>query len=146
VRFRELQLRKDPDCPLCGPKRSITALIDYEAFCGIGAPSPAGPEISAIELHSALEARQPVAILDVREPHEYEIVHLPGSTLIPLRELPGRLAQLDPRADLVVLCHHGARSLAAVELLRGAGFSHARSLAGGIDAWAVEVDPDLARY
>jgi len=147
LRFRELQLRKDPDCPLCGPRPSITGLIDYEAFCGIGAPVvPTGSEISATELHAALDAGRPVAILDVREPHEFEIVHLPGSTLIPLRELPGRLAQLDSRAELVVLCHHGMRSLQAVELLRGAGFQHARSLAGGIDAWAIEVDPSLARY
>jgi adenylyltransferase/sulfurtransferase len=147
MRFRELQLRKDPDCPLCGPRRSITGLIDYEAFCGIGAAAaPAGAEISPTELHAALEAGRPVAILDVREPHEFEIVHLPGSTLIPLRELPSRLTQVDPRAEVVVLCHHGMRSLQAVELLRGAGFQHARSLAGGIEAWAVEVDPSLARY
>jgi len=147
LRFRELQLRKDPDCPLCGPRPSITGLIDYEAFCGIGVPAaPTGFEISATELHAALDAGRPVAILDVREPHEFEIVHLSGSTLIPLRELPGRLAQLDSRAELVVLCHHGMRSLQAVELLRGAGFQHARSLAGGIDAWAIEVDPSLARY
>lgn len=147
MRFRELQLRKDPDCPLCGPQRSITGLIDYEAFCGIGASAaPAGAEITAAELHATLEARRPVVILDVREPHEFEIVQLPGSTLLPLRELPGRLTQLDPRAEMVVLCHHGMRSLQAVELLRGAGFQHARSLAGGIDAWAVEVDPSLARY
>ena len=147
LRFRELQLRKDPDCPLCGPRPSITGLIDYEAFCGIGAgATPADAEISVAELHAALEARRPVGILDVREPHEFAIVSLPGSTLIPLRELPNRLTQLDPRAELVVLCHHGARSLQAVELLRGAGFAHARSLAGGIEAWALEVDPTLARY
>ena len=147
LRFRELQLRKDPDCPLCGPRPSITGLIDYEAFCGIGAgATPVDAEISVAELHAALEARRPVGILDVREPHEFAIVSLPGSTLIPLRELPNRLTQLDPRAELVVLCHHGARSLQAVELLRGAGFAHARSLAGGIEAWALEVDPTLARY
>lgn len=147
LRFRELQLRKDPDCPLCGPRPSITGLIDYEAFCGIGASAtPAGVEISVAELHATLEAGRPVEILDVREPHEFEIVSLPGSTLIPLGELPSRLTQLDSRAELVVLCHHGARSLQAVELLRGAGFSHVRSLAGGIEAWALEVDPTLARY
>jgi adenylyltransferase/sulfurtransferase len=147
LHFRELQLRKDPDCPLCGPKRSITSLIDYEAFCGIGAPAThAGPEITARELRETLAQERPVTILDVREPHEHEIVQLPGSRHIPLRELPARLGELDPRGDLVVLCHHGARSLQAVELLRGAGFSHARSLAGGIDAWAVEVDPEVPRY
>jgi molybdopterin/thiamine biosynthesis adenylyltransferase/rhodanese-related sulfurtransferase len=147
LRFRELQLRKDPDCPLCGPKRSITSLIDYEAFCGVGAqPSHSGPEVTARELREALEQARPIALLDVREPHEHEIAHLPGSRLIPLRELPARLAELDPRTDLVVICHRGARSLHAVELLRGAGFSHVRSLAGGIDAWAEEVDPAMPRY
>ncbi len=147
LRFRELQLRKDPACPVCGPSPTVTRLIDYEAFCGIGAAAAAsGPEISGAELHAAQQAGRRVKILDVREPHEFEIVHLPGSTLIPLRDLPARLAELDSRGDLVVLCHHGTRSLQAVELLRGAGFSHARSLAGGIDAWAVEVDPTMARY
>ncbi len=147
LRFRELQLRKDPDCPLCGTHPSITGLIDYEAFCGIGsAAATLGEEISPAELQAALGAGRPVTILDVREPHEYEIVRLEGSTLIPLRELPSRLTQLDARGDLVVLCHHGMRSMQAVALLRGAGFQHARSLAGGIDAWAVEVDPSLARY
>ena len=147
LRFRELQLRKDPECTLCGPQRSITSLIDYEAFCGIGAqPAHTGPEVTARELMEALEEARPVALLDVREPHEHEIVHLPGSRLIPLRELPARLGELDPRMDLVVICHHGVRSLQAVELLRGAGYSHARSLAGGIDAWAVEVDPAMPRY
>ncbi|MBL8979278.1 MAG: sulfurtransferase [Gemmatimonadetes bacterium] len=85
-------------------------------------------------------------VLDVREPHEFEIVHLEGSHLIPLRELPARLAELTAHRDIVALCHHGMRSLQAVELLRGAGFGSARSLAGGIDAWAVEVDPAMARY
>jgi adenylyltransferase/sulfurtransferase len=146
LRFRELQLRKDPDCPLCGTKRSITSLADYEAFCGIGAPTHTGPEMSVRELREALDQARPMTLLDVREPHEYEIVHLPGARLIPLRELPARLGELDSHADLVAFCHHGMRSLQAVELLRGAGFSHARSLAGGIDAWAVEVDPGMARY
>jgi adenylyltransferase/sulfurtransferase len=147
MRFRELQLRKDPDCPICGPRPSITGLIDYEAFCGIGSTAAsAEAEISPAELQAALESGREVAIVDVREPHEFEIAHLPGSILIPLRELPARLAQLESRSDLVVLCHHGMRSLQAVELLRGAGFQHARSLAGGIDAWAAEIDPSLARY
>jgi adenylyltransferase/sulfurtransferase len=146
LRFRELALRKDPDCPLCGPAPTITALIDYEVFCGIGAPSPSGAEITTRELQAALAGDPTTAILDVREPHEFEIAHLPGTTLIPLRELPARLAELDAHSNLVVLCHHGVRSLQAVEVLRAAGFDRARSLAGGIDAWAEEVDPSVARY
>lgn len=147
LRFRELALRKDPDCPLCGTHRTITQLIDYEAFCGIGAPAAhSGPEVTAREVDQALRAGGPLTLLDVREPHEYEIVNLPGSLHIPLRELPARLGEIDPHRDLVVLCHHGMRSLQAVELLQGAGFTGARSLVGGIDAFAVEVDPALARY
>jgi adenylyltransferase/sulfurtransferase len=147
LRFRELELRKDPDCPVCGARPTITELIDYEAFCGVGAHAPADvAEITATELREILDQGQPVQLLDVREPHEHQIVSLPASRLIPLRELPSRLAELDPRAELVVHCHHGARSRQAVEMLRGAGFGRARSLAGGIDAWAVEVDPALPRY
>ncbi|MDX2122507.1 MAG: molybdopterin-synthase adenylyltransferase MoeB [Gemmatimonadota bacterium] len=147
LRFRELALRKDPDCPVCGPAPTVTALIDYEAFCGIGGIA-AHPEleISPVELRDALDGAAPPLVLDVREPHEFEIVHLEGSHLIPLRELPARLAELTAHREIVALCHHGMRSLQAVELLRGAGFGGARSLAGGIDAWAAEVDPALARY
>lgn len=146
LRFRELQVHKDPDCPICGERPSITSLIDYEAFCGIGAADPTGPEIGVQDLNVALSQGKPVQLLDVREPHEHAIVSLPKSRLIPLRELPARLAELDPHADLVVLCHHGQRSREAVAVLRGAGFARARSLAGGIDAWAAEVDAAMARY
>jgi adenylyltransferase/sulfurtransferase len=97
-------------------------------------------------LQAALAREPRPLLLDVREPHEYEIAHLADSRLIPLRELPRRLTELDSHADIVVLCHHGMRSLQAVELLRGAGFSRARSLAGGIDAWAEAIDPGMARY
>ena len=146
LRFRELALRKDPDCPVCGPAPTVTALIDYEAFCGIGGVGGHPElEISPKELQAARGGVGPL-VLDVREPHEFEIVHLEGSHLIPLRELPARLAELTAHRDIVALCHHGMRSLQAVELLRGAGFGSARSLAGGIDAWAVEVDPAMARY
>jgi adenylyltransferase/sulfurtransferase len=145
VRFRELELRKDPDCVVCGPSPTVTTLMDYEAFCGIGAPAT-GPEISAQELRAAQDAGRAPTLVDVREPQEWEIVHLPGAQLIPLRELPARLSELDPRGELVVFCHHGTRSLAAVEFLRAAGFGHARSLAGGIDGWAEEIEPEMVRY
>jgi adenylyltransferase/sulfurtransferase len=146
LRFRELALRKDPDCPLCGANRSIHELVDYEAFCGVAAPPPAGSEVTPTELQRELEAGRPIVVVDVREPHEWQIVHLDGARLIPLGELPARLRELDGHTDIVTHCHHGARSLRALEILRGAGFSKVRSLAGGIDRWAAEVDGSLARY
>jgi molybdopterin/thiamine biosynthesis adenylyltransferase/rhodanese-related sulfurtransferase len=148
LRFRELALRKDPDCPACGVHPTLKGLIDYEAFCGVGSPqATSGPEIDVKDLHR--EWRQegrPLCVLDVREPHEWEIVHLEGARLVPLRDLPARLGEIDPQADIVTYCHHGVRSHQALELLRGAGFGKVRSLAGGIDAWACEVDPGMPRY
>ena len=146
LQFRELALRKDPECPLCGEHRTITGLIDYEAFCGVTATAPDDPEVTAGALARELKAGRPVALLDVREPVEWDIVHLEGATLIPLMTLPARIGELDPRADLVVYCHHGMRSLQALEFLRASGFMQVRSLAGGIEAWAEEIDPSLNRY
>lgn len=147
ARFRELAVRKDPACPLCGPTPSITRLIDYEAFCGLGSGHDGREmELSVSALQQALNQGRPIQLVDVREPHEHDLVHLPGSTLIPLRQLPARMGELDPRADLVVYCHVGARSRHAVELLRAAGFTRVRNLAGGIDGWALEVDPSMPRY
>ncbi len=148
LRFRELELRKDPACPLCGINPSIHELIDYEAFCGIGAePAYNGPEITAEELRREMsEKAGELVLIDVREPHEWDIVHIEGARLIPLNQLPERLSELDGHAEIVTHCHHGARSMKALEILKGAGFGKVRSLAGGIDAWAERVDPGLARY
>ncbi len=148
LRFRELRLRKDPACPLCGEHPSIHELIDYEAFCGIGAePDYAGPEITAEELRREMgEKGSGVVLIDVREPHEWDIAHIEGARLIPLSQLPERIAELDGHAEIVTHCHHGARSMKALALLKGAGFSRVRSLAGGIDAWADRVEPGMARY
>jgi adenylyltransferase/sulfurtransferase len=147
LKFRELKLEKDPDCPVCGRNPTITKLIDYEAFCGVGAePAYDGAEVTALELKEELDRGTPIQLLDVREPHEYEIVNIPEARLIPLGELPDRLRELDDHTPIVTHCHHGARSLQALEILRAAGFSNARSLKGGIDAWAVNVDPEMARY
>lgn len=148
LRFRELELRKDPACPICGTNPSIHELIDYEAFCGIGAePAYAGPEITAEELQREMsEKAGGVVLIDVREPHEWDIAHIEGARLIPLGQLPERLSELDGHAEIVTHCHHGARSMKALEILKGAGFGKVRSLAGGIDAWAERVDPGLARY
>jgi len=147
LQFRELKLEKDPDCPVCGSHPSVTELIDYEAFCGIGAePSYDGAEITAQELKTEWERNPDLLVIDVREPHEYEIAHIDGAVLIPLGELPDRLGEVDGHREVVTHCHHGARSLKALEILKAAGFSKVRSLRGGIDAWAVNVDPSLPRY
>ena len=148
LRFRELELRKDPACPLCGSNPSIRELIDYEAFCGIGAePLYEGPEITAEELRAELDVKgRDLDVIDVREPHEWEIAHIEGARLIPLNQLPERLGELNGHSEIVTHCHHGARSMKALEILKGAGFSKVRSLAGGIDTWAERVEPGLARY
>jgi adenylyltransferase/sulfurtransferase len=147
LQFRELRLAKDPDCPVCGANPTVTALIDYEAFCGIGAePAYAGPEISAEELKAESERNPALVVVDVREPHEYEIARIEGAKLIPLGELPNRLHELDGHAEIVTHCHHGVRSMKALEILKGAGFAKVRSLKGGIDAWSVNVDPEVPRY
>jgi sulfur-carrier protein adenylyltransferase/sulfurtransferase len=148
LRFRELQLRKDPACPICGDNPTIRELIDYEAFCGIGAePSYAGPEITAEELRQEMDEKgSNLVVIDVREPHEWEIAHIEGARLIPLGQLPERLAELDGHAEIVTHCHHGARSMKALQVLRGAGLGRVRSLAGGIDAWADRVEVGMPRY
>jgi sulfur-carrier protein adenylyltransferase/sulfurtransferase len=148
LRFRELQLRKDPTCPICGDNPSIHELIDYEAFCGIGAePSYLGPEISAEELRRELDEKgSGLVLIDVREPHEWEIAHIEGAQLIPLGQLPERLGELDGHAEIVTHCHHGARSMKALGILKGAGFNKVRSLAGGIDAWADRIEVGMPRY
>ena len=147
MQFRELALQKDPDCPVCGSRPTVTALIDYEAFCGAGGSGVgAGAEITALELERERARRPELVLVDVREPREAEIAHIAGARLIPLRELPGRLAELSGHGDIVTLCHHGPRSLKARDILTGAGFANVRSLAGGIDAWSREVDSEVPRY
>ncbi len=148
LRFRELKLRKDPTCPICGPNPTIRELIDYQAFCGIGAePEYSGVEISVEEFRRERESKgDELVLVDVREPHEWEIVHIDGARLIPLSQLPDRLNELDGHAEIVTQCHHGARSMKALEILRGAGFGKVRNLAGGIDAWAERVEPGMVSY
>ena len=147
LKFRELKLAKDPDCPVCGTHPTVTSLIDYEAFCGVTAP-PAynGVEIAAPDLRDARARNPRLLLLDVREPHEWEIAHIDGARLIPLSELPERLGELDGHAEIVTHCHHGTRSIKALEILKAAGFAKVRSLKGGIDAWSVTVDPSVPRY
>ena len=149
MRFRELKLRKNPDCPVCGPSPAITQLIDYQEFCGIRgeeAPAIAGiAEIQPEELKRRLDAGEDIFVLDVREPHEYQICNLNGH-LIPLGDLPKRMNELDSSREIVAHCRSGVRSGKAVDFLRQAGFRKVKNLAGGILAWADKVDPRMAKY
>ncbi len=149
MKFRELKLRKNPDCPVCGKHPSITKLIDYNEFCGIRGeekPVEAGvPEIQVEELKRRLDAGEDVFVLDVREPHEYQICNINGY-LIPLGDLPKRVHELDSSREIVAHCRSGARSAKAVDFLRQAGFKKVHNLAGGILAWAERVDPKMPKY
>jgi adenylyltransferase/sulfurtransferase len=149
MRFRELKLRKDPECPVCGTHPTVTELIDYEQFCGITQPvaTPSGErETTAGELKSRIDRGEDLVILDVREPQEFQICRIPGSILIPLGDLPKRVQELDPDRDMVVHCKSGVRSAKAVAFLRGAGFARVANLKGGILAWIDQVDRTLPKY
>src|ERR1700732_2404397 len=151
MKFRELKLRKNPDCPVCGTHRTITKLIDYEEFCGIRgveAPVAAGgdvPAISVEDLKKKLDAKADIFILDVREPHEYQICNLNGY-LIPLGDLPKRVSELDSSREIVAHCKMGGRSAKAVAFLKQAGFTKVSNLTGGITAWAERIDPKMPKY
>ena len=150
MRFRELKLRKDPECPVCGENPTVTELIDYEQFCGIvpaaTTDTQASDDTTVEELKGRLDRQDGVFVLDVREPQEYQICRIPDSTLIPLGDLPQRLTELEGHDDMVVHCKSGVRSAKAVKLLREAGFSKAKNLRGGILAWIDRVDPSLPKY
>ena len=150
MKFRELKLRKNPDCVVCGTHPTVTKLIDYEEFCGIrGEEKPvnkcAVPEISVEELKRRLDAKEDFVLVDVREPHEYQICNLNGK-LIPLNDLPRRVTELDPAKETVVHCRSGQRSARAVNFLRQAGFNKVSNLSGGILAWADRIDPKVPKY
>jgi len=151
MKFRELKLRRDPKCPLCGENPSITQLIDYEMFCGI-TPEPAMPasnpdEVTVQEMKRALDDRKlGIQILDVREPDEYQIAHIDGVPLFPLSTLPQRFTELDPNQQYFIHCKSGVRSLRALEFLREQGFKYLKSVKGGISAWADEIDHGVPKY
>jgi sulfur-carrier protein adenylyltransferase/sulfurtransferase len=151
MRFRELKLRKNPECPVCGEHPTITKLIDYAEFCGIRGEESASqaqtavPEIAPRELKSRLGRGDDIYILDVREPHEFQICNL-GGHLIPLGELSRRVNELDSSREIVAHCRSGKRSAEAVDFLRGAGFRKVLNLKGGILAWSDEVDPTVPKY
>jgi sulfur-carrier protein adenylyltransferase/sulfurtransferase len=150
MRFREMKLRKDPSCPICGENPSVTELIDYQEFCGIAqaqeqAAANEVPEITVQELKERLENGKEVTVLDVREPYEYEVANI-GARLIPLGELPERLVELDKDETFAIHCRTGARSANAVRLLQDAGFENVYNVKGGITAWSEEIDPSVPKY
>ena len=159
MRFRELKLRKNPECPACGAHRTITKLIDYHQFCGVPHPSPEGApaaqvqettvnegEIEVTEVKAMLDRGDPFLLIDVREPHEHRICNIPAAKLIPLGEVPQRLDELDKSADIVVHCKSGMRSAKACGILKQAGFRRVRNMKGGILAWSDRVDPSVPKY
>ncbi len=152
LKFRELKLRRDPKCPVCGDHPTITELIDYDQFCGIPQAAAAEaaeapiPAMTVHELKKKMEGKEPFVLVDVREPFEYEIARIPGSKLIPLGQLPSRMSELDSADDIVLHCKSGIRSGKALKLLREAGFAKLTNVAGGIEAWADQIDPSVPKY
>ena len=153
MKFRELKLKKDPDCPVCGTHPTVTQLIDYEQFCGIhpAAPEPVtvqntATDITSVELKQRLDRGDNLTLVDVREPNEYQINRIPGTVLIPLGDIPKRYAELNPDAEIVVHCKMGGRSAKAADFLRSVGFKKVLNLKGGILDWIDKVDPSQPKY
>jgi adenylyltransferase/sulfurtransferase len=149
MRFRELRLRKNPECPVCGANPTVRELIDYNQFCGVrGQEAPVTTQTTDIqpeELKRRMDRGEDLFVLDVREPHEYQICNL-GGHLIPLNDLPQRVNELDRNREIVVHCKLGGRSAKAVDFLRQSGFQKVLNLAGGIAAWSDKVDPKIPKY
>ncbi|HEV2149344.1 MAG TPA: molybdopterin-synthase adenylyltransferase MoeB [Longimicrobiaceae bacterium] len=157
MKFRELKLRKDPECPVCGAEPSIRELIDYDRFCGVPQAGPTEeamangsdvPEITPTELKERLDRGDRLTIIDVREPHEWEIANLEehGARLVPLGELPERAGEIDPQEEIVLQCRSGARSAKALQHLREQGYTRLWNLKGGILGWSDDVDPSIPKY
>ncbi|MGI8746543.1 MAG: molybdopterin-synthase adenylyltransferase MoeB [Bryobacteraceae bacterium] len=158
MRFRELKLRKNPECPVCGDRPSIRELIDYQEFCGVphsgqsGVQTPAQQtpatqdEIDPIEVKAKIDRREPFVLIDVREPHEYQICNIPAARLIPLGDLPKRVHELNSADEVVAHCRSGVRSAKAVEFLKQAGFRKVRNMKGGILLWSDTVDSSVPKY
>jgi sulfur-carrier protein adenylyltransferase/sulfurtransferase len=145
VHFRELKLRRDPQCPVCGENPTVFAPIDYEQFCGARQDTEI-PGISVQELKRKIDTGEAFELIDVREPFEFEIARIDGAKLIPLGEIAGRTAELQPDQPVIVHCHSGRRSAQAVRLLQQRGFPNVYNLEGGIDAWSDLIDPNVPRY
>ena len=151
MKFRELKLRRDPKCPICGDNPTITELVDYQEFCGIGdepdEPQAHPDEVSVQDMKKAMDdSSSDIAVLDVREYDEVEIAKIEGVPLIPLGELPQRFTELDPNQTLYIHCKMGGRSLKAVEFLKQQGFKYCKSVSGGINAWSDDIDSSVPRY
>jgi adenylyltransferase/sulfurtransferase len=151
MEFRTVKLKRAADCPVCGEHPTITELIDYEAFCGVtrGGETQAGNseyDLGPGQVKQLLEKDKTIVLLDVREAHEFDIVNIEGARLIPLSELHVRANELDTADTIITYCHHGHRSLQAIKTLQHFGFKKLKHLRGGIDAWACEVDQEMARY
>ncbi|HTL47340.1 MAG TPA: molybdopterin-synthase adenylyltransferase MoeB [Verrucomicrobiae bacterium] len=148
--FRELKLKKDPNCPVCGKNPTITQLIDYEQFCGLGrgGAQDSIDEISVVELKAKIDAKGDFLLIDVREPFEYQIASIQGAKLMPLGTLQDHLPELEAykNKEIVAHCHHGGRSRRALQMLQSRGFKKLKNVAGGIDQWSEKVDPAVARY
>jgi adenylyltransferase/sulfurtransferase len=148
MRFRELKLRKNPECPVCGDHPTVTKLIDYQQFCGIPQPQPEATmegDIEPTDVKAKIDRGDNFVLIDVREPHEYQICNIPAAKLIPLGQLPQRLDELDRDIEIVAHCKSGMRSAKAVGILTEAGF-RARNMKGGILAWSDKVDPSVPKY
>jgi adenylyltransferase/sulfurtransferase len=155
MRVQILKLHKDPDCPVCGKNPTVKALIDYEQFCGMKVEETQTKEVKAgqgeitpLELKVKRDEHQDFALIDVREPNEYDIAHIEGSVLVPLSQLPNRFHELDKYKgkEIVVHCKSGIRSAKAIAFLKQQGFEHLENLAGGINEWTNQVDSSLAKY
>ena len=158
MRFRELKLRRNPECPMCGDHPSIHELIDYHEFCGVPNPSEVAPvaeqqagfmsdtEIDAVALKARLDRGDKFQFIDVREPNEYQIASIPGAKLIPLGDVPKRVGELDPNTEVIVHCKMGGRSAKACDFLRQSGFKNVKNMLGGITAWSDKIDPSVPKY
>ncbi len=152
MKFRELKLRRNPECPICGDNRTITELIDYHQFCGVPSQPPPVEEpkvttdIEPKEVKAKQDSGDKFVLVDVREPHEYQIARIPGSVLIPLGDVAKRLGELNPADDIVIHCKMGGRSAKACDILRANGFAKVRNMTGGITKWSDTVDPTVPKY
>jgi adenylyltransferase/sulfurtransferase len=149
LRFREMKVRKDPECPVCGKNPTVTELIDYDAFCGVTnevAEFASQLQLTPRELKDLMDGGEEVALIDVREPHEWDIVRLEGAKLIPMNEVVERASEIPQAGTVAVYCKVGSRSAEVLRWLHSIGLTHTKHLAGGIDAWARQIDPSLPRY
>ena len=152
MKFRELRLKKDPDCPVCSKNATIKELVDYDEFCGVGRgeedmkETDVAIEITTHELKKLIDEKSSFTLIDVREPHEYQICRIEGATLMPLATIANQMTGLDQTGEIITYCHAGMRSYKAAEFLKSMGFGKVRSLKGGIKSWSRDIDPSIPVY